>query len=210
MTIPPRYSPKRETSSNSVCRLHKSLYGLKQVLRQWYVKFSNTLLDNNFKQSAKNYSLFIKKSGNTFLALLVYVDDVIIASNCVKDVHDLKYTLERKFKLKDLGNLRFFLRLEVARTNKGILIAQRHYALQLLSDAGYLACKPINMPMEANLKLSLKEGELIKNPSSYKRMIGKLLYLTITRPDISFSVNKLSQFLANPRVPHLKAAQRVL
>ncbi|KAL5551557.1 hypothetical protein UlMin_001733 [Ulmus minor] len=206
MTIHPGYSPKRETTSNSVCRLHKSLYGLKQASRQWYVKFSNTLLDNNFKQSTTDHSLFIKKSGNTFLALLVYVDDIITASNFVKVVQDLKYTLERKFKLKDLGNLRFFLRLEVARTDKGILISQRQYALQLLADAGYLACKPVNTPMKANLKLSFKEGELIENPSSYRRIIGKLLYLTITRLDISFSVNRLSQFLANPRVPHLKVA----
>ncbi|KAL5577006.1 hypothetical protein UlMin_018705 [Ulmus minor] len=210
MTIPPGYSPTGGTVSNAVCRLHKSLYGLKQASRQWYAKFSNTLLANNFKQSATDHSLFIKNSGNTFLALLVYVDDIIIASNCAKAVQDLKDTLERNFKLKDLGNLRFFLGLEVARTEKGILISQRHYALQLLADAGYLACKSANTPMEANLRLSLEEGELIDNPSSYRRMIGKLLYLTITRPDISFSVNRLSQFLANPRAPHLKAAQRVL
>ena len=210
MTIPPGYSHTGGTVSNAVWRLHKSLYGLKQASRQWYAKFSNTLLANNFKQSATDHSLFIKNSGNTFLALLVYVDDIIIASNCAKAVQDLKDTLERNFKLKDLGNLRFFLGLEVARTEKGILISQRHYALQLLADAGYLACKSANTPMEANLRLSLEEGELIDNPSSYRRMIGKLLYLTITRPYISFSVNRLSQFLANPRAPHLKAAQRVL
>ena len=98
----------------------------------------------------------------------------------------------------------------MARTNKGISISQRHYALQLLANIGYLGSKPASTPMEANLKLSQDEGEPLDDPSSYRMMIGKMLYLTITRPDISYSVNRLSQFLSNPRMPHMKPAQRVL
>ena len=82
--------------------------------------------------------------------------------------------------------------------------------MQLLADVGFLGCKPTSTPMEANLKLSQNEGEPLDDPSSYKRMIGKMLYLTITRPDISYSVNRLSQFLSNPRMPHMKAAQKFL
>ncbi|KAL5540143.1 hypothetical protein UlMin_042367 [Ulmus minor] len=164
----------------------------------------------NFTQSATDHSIFIKKSGSTFLALLVYVDDIIIASNDTRAVQQLKDTLESKFKLKDFGDLKFFLGLEVARTSKGIQVSQRHYALQILADFGFLGCKPANTPMEANLKLSAEDGELLDHPSSYRRKIGRLLYLTITRPDLSYSVNRLSQYLANPRSSHLKAAQRIL
>ncbi|KAL5559476.1 hypothetical protein UlMin_035687 [Ulmus minor] len=140
------------------------------------------------------------------MALLVYVDDIIIASNDNLAVASLKKTLDAKFKLKDLGPLRFFLGLESARSPKGIMISQRPYALQLLQDMGYLGTKPINTPMEVNLKLSKDEGDLLENPALYRRLIGKLLYLTITRPDLSYSLNKLSQFLVQSRIPHMVAA----
>ena len=105
-----------------VCKLNKSLYGLKQASRQWYSKFSSTILQYGFKQSKSDYSLFTKKSHKSFLALLVYVDDILIASNDVKAVEDLKVFLDQKFKLKDLGSLKYFLGLEVARSDKGITL----------------------------------------------------------------------------------------
>ncbi|XP_024026531.1 uncharacterized protein LOC112093074 [Morus notabilis] len=140
----------------------------------------------------------------------VYVDDIVIATNNETLVEDFKTFLDSRFKLKDLGRLKYFPGIEVARSNTGISLSQRHYALQLLSDSGYLGCKTRKTPMDPNVKLSQDEGELLDDPSQYRRIIGKLLYLTITRPDLSYSVNKLSQFLAQPRAPHLKAVQRVL
>ena len=140
-----------------MCKLLKSLYGLKKTSRQWYSKFSNALLKEKFTQSATDHSLFIKSIGYVFIALLVYVDNIIIASNNEEAVKDLKNRLDKRFKLKDLGSLRFFLGLEMARTNKGISVSQRHYALQLLADVCYLGCKLTSTPMEANLKLSQDE-----------------------------------------------------
>ena len=174
MTLPQGYNPKGgKLPLKPVCKLLKSLYGLKQASRQWYSKFSNALLEEKLTQSATDHSLFIKSIGSVFIALLVYVDDIIIASNNEEAVKDLKSRLEKRFKLKDLGSLRFFLGLEVARTNKGISVSQRHYALQLLADVSYLGCQPISTPMETNLRLSHDEGDPLDDPSLYRRMIGK-------------------------------------
>nr|CAN59936.1 hypothetical protein VITISV_001878 [Vitis vinifera] len=156
------------------------------------------------------YSLFIKTAGNDFIALLVYVDDIIVASNNKIAADNLKNSLNKSFKLKDLGNLKYFLGLEVARSAKGILINQRKYALELLSETGYLGCKPAKTPMQLNMQLSQDDGELLTDPNMYRRLIGKLIYLTITRPNLTYSMNKLIQFLSQPRRPHLQAVYRIL
>ena len=130
-----------------VCKLNKSLYGLKQASRQWYSKFSSTILKCGLKQSKLDYSLFTKKFNQSFIALLVYVDDILIASNDVHVVEELKVFLDKEFKLKDLGNLKFFLGLEVARSEQGISLCQRKYTLEILKDAGMSGCKPSKVPM---------------------------------------------------------------
>lgn len=193
-----------------VCRLHKSIYGLKQASRQWFDKFSRALLLLGFCQAKSDYSLFTKGSGESFVALLVYVDDIIIAGRSSSVINSLKIHLNAAFRLKDLGSLKYFLGLELARSSSGIFLSQRNYTLQLLEDSGFLASKPVSLPMDPTVKLNASDGVVLTDSTSYRRLIGRLLYLAISRPDIVFAVHKLSQYVACPRQPHLAATHHLL
>ena len=151
-----------------VCKLLKSLYGLKQASRQWYAKLSSFIIQHGYTQSKADYSLFIKSINNCFTAILVYVDDIIVASNDMRSIDHLKAALNDKFKIKDLGRLKYFLGIEVMRSERGIHICQRKYALDILADSGTLGCKPVKVPMDQNLKLSKDSGSLLKDPSIYQ------------------------------------------
>ncbi|XP_061344303.1 uncharacterized mitochondrial protein AtMg00810-like [Gastrolobium bilobum] len=211
MHLPPGYSSTQPSlPPNVVCHLHKSLYGLRQASRQWFAKFSNTSNLLGFNQSQSDHSLFVRSSGSCFIAVLVYVDDIIVASNNSLEVQFLIDDLHNKFKLKNLGPLCYFLGLEVARSAKGISVCQHHYALDIIKDSGLSGCKPRSTPFEVGLKLSASDRGLLPHPSMYRRLIGRLIYLAITRPDICYTVNFLSQFMAAPRLPHLQAAHKLL
>ena len=140
----------------------------------------------------------------------MYVDDMVITRNDPNCVAVLKSVLDAKFRIKDLGSLKYFLGLEIARSDKGISLNQRKFALEILKETGMMSCKPLKLPMEQQLKLSKGNGELLKDSSQYRRLIGKLMYLTLSRPAITYAVNRLSQFLAQPRVPHMRVANRIL
>ncbi|XP_068647981.1 uncharacterized mitochondrial protein AtMg00810-like [Aristolochia californica] len=213
MDLPLGYLRQGESSPSStklVCKLHKSLYGLKQALRQWYSKFSHVLINFGFLQSKSDYSLFTKGHGSSFVALLVYVDDIILTGPSSSVIAELKHFLHTQFKLKDLGCHKHFFGLEIAHSKTGIVFSQRHYTLQLLEDPGYLACKPTLVPMDPKLHLTATDGDLLPDITHYRRLVGKLLYLTLSRPDITFAIHKLTQFVAQPRLPHLQAVHHLL
>ncbi|KAG7593249.1 Retrotransposon Copia-like N-terminal [Arabidopsis thaliana x Arabidopsis arenosa] len=212
MKIPEGYAERKGISlpPNAVLRLKRSIYGLKQASRQWFKKFSNSLISMGFEKGHGDHTLFVKSCGSDFLAVLVYVDDIVIASTSDRAAGILTQDLQRQFKLRDLGALKYFLGLEIARTSEGISLCQRKYALELLATTGMLDCKPVSVPMIPNLKLSKEDGDLIEDRELYRRIVGKLMYLTITRPDITYAVNRLCQFSSAPRTSHLTAVYRVL
>jgi len=205
--LPPAGYTKAE---GKVCRLKRSLYGLKQASRQWNKEFTSFLLKQGFVQSKRDYSLFTKGSGFNFIAVLVYVDDVLITGENNPDIQLLKEALDKAFTIKDLGCMRYFLGIEVARSSAGTLLNQRKYILDILKVDGMTACKPADFPLPTNLRLTIDQGELLSHPEVYRRLVGRLLYLNITRPDISYSVQHLSQFLSQPRHPHMQAAMHLL
>lgn len=212
MKIPPGYADIQgeEVSPTAVCRLHKSIYGLKQASRQRFLKFSTTLLQLGFEQCPGEHTLFLQKHDGVFIVVSVYVDDILISSTREDDANDLIEKLASAFQLRDLGPPKFFLGIEVARSAAGITLCQRKYVLDMLEASGFSDCKPSSIPMEPNQKLSKEDGIVLEDKKQCRRLIGKLKYLTITRPDISFAVSKLAQFSSDPRDVHLKALHKVL
>jgi hypothetical protein len=197
-------------SADKVCKLSKSLYGLKQASRKWYEKLSQFLTSHSFIQVPSDPTLFVKKTSTSFTALLVYVDDIVLTGDSMSEITNIKTRLHQTFGIKDLGTLKFFLGLEVAHSTKGITLSQRQYCLDLLAETGDLGCKPSSIPMDPGHKLHHDDSAPYTDITGYRTLVGKLLYLTNTRPDIAFPVQQLCQFLDCPTVLHFKAAHKVL
>ena len=209
MEQPPGFVAQGE--SGLVCKLQRSLYGLKQSPRAWFGKFSSVVQAFGMKRSEADHSVFYcHTSPGRCVYLVVYVDDIVITGNDPKKISQLKEHLFSHFQTKDLGKLKYFLGIEVAQSENGIIISQRKYALDILKETSMLDCKPADSPMDPNLKLLPNQGETYSNPERYRRLVGKLIYLTITRPDISFAVGVVSQFMQSPHNDHWDAVIRIL
>lgn len=166
---------------------------------------------SGYRQSQGDHTLFIKhsdKGGVT--AVLVYVDDIIVTGNDDKESQELKQKLISEFEIKELGRLKYFLGIEVAHSKKGIFISQQKYVTDLLKETGKIGCKPVSTPIDSNQKLGEAKEEPHVDKKIYQRLVGRLIYLAHTRPDIAYSVSLISQFMHDPREPHLQAAYRVL
>lgn len=138
------------------------------------------------------------------------MDDLIIAGNCLNSIQHLKQVLDDTFRIKDLGCLKYFLGVEACRTSEGLNICQRKYALDILKEAGFTECKPVATPIVLGQKLTHADGEPLSDVGMYRRLVGRLLYLTATRPDLAYAVQQLNQFIDAPINNHLVAAHRVL
>ena len=198
------------SGSNKVCRLHKAIYGLRQTPRCWFAKLTTALKRFGFHHSYVDYSLFVYSKENVELRVLIYVDDLLICGNDVEFLTKFKEHLGRCFHMKDLGKLKYFLGIEVGRGEEGFLLTQRKYTLDLISDVGLLGSKPVATPMEMHHKLALDLSPFLRDVEKYRRLVGRLIYLSIKWPDISYSVHILSQFMQTPRQLQWAAALRVV
>ena len=197
MEQPPGFVAQGEI--RKVRRLQKSLYGLKQSPRAWFGKFSQADEKFGLRKSKFDHSVFYWNSSSGIILLVMYVDDMVITRSDSTGISSLKSFLHGQFHTKDLGMLRYFLGVEVMRSKHEIFLSQRKYVLDLLSKTGKLEAKPCSSPMTPGVHLT-RESELFKDPERYRRLVGKLNYLTVTHPDITHSVNVLSQYMSSPTV----------
>ena len=142
--------------------------------------------------------------------LIVYVDDIIFTGDDSIELEGLKKVLANDFEIKDLGTLKYFLGMEFARSKKGLFVSQRKYVLDLLGETGLLGCKAAETPIEPNLKLQAAKPEEVINKDQFQRLVGRLIYLSHTRPDIAFAVSMVSQFMHSPGPEYFDAAYRIL
>ena len=193
-----------------VCRLKKPIYGLKQAPRAWYMALKNHLLQIGFRNSLANTSLFIHIIGNHQTYILVYVDDIIVTGSDPRLVSSVLESLAHRFSIKDPFDLHYFLGVEVTRSSAGLHLMQRRYMLDLLARTNMLDSKTVYTPMQTTAKLKLNDGPPLSDASQYRSIVGSLQYLAFTRPDISFAVSRLSQFMHQPTECHWQAVKRVL
>lgn len=204
--------PQGFSGSNpgDVVHLRRSLYGLKQAPRAWFEKFQEAIIQLNFRQSPYDPSLFLHNTSGGITVLLIYVDDIIISGTDATMIQHLQASLDESFHMKDLEPLTYFLGLEVHQSEKGLILDQHKYASDLIAMAGLQNSTPVDTPLEVNVKLSQDTGDPLPDPMLYRRLVGSLVYLTITRPDISYAVNLVNQFMTHPRRLHLFAVRRII
>ena len=142
--------------------------------------------------------------------LIIYVDVIVLTGNDNEELEILKKRLAADFEIKDLGALKYFLGIEFARSKEGIFVNQRKYVLDLLNVTSLLGCKPVETPIERNLKLQPSKVVEVWNKEQCQRLVGRLIYLSLTRPDIAFAVSVVSQFMHSPGQDHFDVVYRIL
>ena len=202
-----------------VCKLKKSIYGLKQASRQWYHKFYQVITSYGFEVNVVEDCVYHKFSGSKFIFLILYVDDILLASSDIGLLHETKNFLSKNFEMKDLGDASFVLGIQILRDrSQGILrLSQKGYIEKVLSRFGMSSCSPGETPVAKGDKFSLSQcpkndleiKEMQKIP--YASAVGSLMYAQVcTRLDIAFIVGMLGRYLSNPGMDHWKAAKRVM
>ncbi|TXG71321.1 hypothetical protein EZV62_006256 [Acer yangbiense] len=206
MEQPPGFIDSQQPTH--VCKLKKAIYGLRQAPRAWYNELKSHLISVGFTNSHSDSSLFICRTGGRVLYVLVYVDDIIVTGS--SPVHEFIQSLARRFSLKDLGPLSYFLGVEALTTSTGLFLSQRKYIRDLLHKTHMLDANVASTPLSVTDSLVLHDGSPLTDPTQYRQIVGSMQYLSLTRPDVSFAVNKLSQFMHCPTIKHWTAVKRVL
>lgn len=193
-----------------VCKLHKSLYGLRQAPRSWFAKLSTKLQALGFKESKADTSLFVLQEVNYVLYILIYVDDILITGSNTAAIQSIISALQASFAVKDLGSLHYFLGIEALWCTNGIYLTQRKYIADLLHRTKMEHAKPCTSPMASTCRLNSSEGTPFDDVHLYRSVVGSLQYLAFTRPDLAFTVHKVSKFMHNPLDTHWLAVKRIL
>lgn len=176
----------------------------------WYERFQSAIVKIGFLSCAHDSALFVCQSSSGPIILLLYVDDMIITDADSTGILEVKQHLLHEFEMKDLGPLSYFLGIEVAASPKGYLLSQSKYANEVIHRAQLTDNSTAATPMELNAKLSTSDGAPLHDPTLYRELVGCLVYLTVTRPDIAYAVHIVSQFVSAPRTPHRASLLRIL
>ncbi|BBN70319.1 multidrug resistance-associated protein 9 [Prunus dulcis] len=194
-----------------VYKLNKALYGLKQAPRAWYDEIDSYFNKAGFKKSPSEATLYIKTDeGSGILIVSLYVDDIVYTGSCVKMLEEFKNDMMKHYEMTDLGLLYHFLGMGVVQTDTYIFLHQKKYAMKVIEKFGLKGCKSVATPLVANERLSKEDGSEMADESEYRQIVGSLLYLTATRPDIMFASSLLARFMHNPTKKHIGTAKRVL
>jgi len=193
---------------DKVYRLKKALYGLKQAPRAWYNELSKFLVSNGFHKGSIDPTLFIKRYGEDILIVQIYVDDIIFGSTNPKYSKEFELLMKNRFEMSSMGELKFFLGLQVHQTPKGIFINQAKYALEILKKHGMTACTSIGTPAGIK-KLDNDPYGIPIDQTKYRSMVGSLMYLTASRPDLMHATCYCARYQARPTEKHLKEVKRI-
>ena len=195
-----------------MCRLKKSLYGLKQSSLCWNIKINSVLLNYGFNKAVSEFGVYSKVSSGVIILDALYVDDLLILSNDNASIKDVKQELSSKFKMKDLGRVSTFLGMEIMQDDEKVCMHLNRYLLNFLADFGMTEYNAVTVPIAPSTSL-IPEGKCVheKKASRYRTMVGKLLFAANTvRPDLAYAASSLSRFIKNPHQTHINAAKHVL
>ncbi|KAD5317079.1 hypothetical protein E3N88_17025 [Mikania micrantha] len=209
VTQPPGFEVKGKETQ--VYRLHKALYGLKQAPRAWYSRIDGFFSDNGYNRSVNEPTMYVKRcQGNQMIVICVYVDDIIYTGTSLELLVDFKSKMVKEFEMTDLGLLQYFLGLEVSQMKTGIFLSQKKYTGELLKKFGMTSCKFAATPMSPGDRLIVDDGGQDIDGYRFRSLVGGLIYVTHSRPDIAFAVSILSRFMHCPSHHHFGAGKRIL
>ncbi|GJR78010.1 putative ribonuclease H-like domain-containing protein [Tanacetum coccineum] len=194
---------------DKVYRVMKALYGLHQAPKAWYKTLANHLLGNGFHRGKIDQTLFIKKQKGDILLVQIYVDDIIFGSTKQELCIEFEKLMKDKFQMSSMGELTFFLGLQVQQRKDGIFINQDKYVAEILSKFNYSDVKTASTPVDLERPLVKDGDEKDVDVHLYRSMIGSLMYLTASRPDIMFAVCACARFQVTPKTSHLLAVKRI-